>query len=203
MWTFDQRLSEDSLAKLYGVSRTPIREAVFQLMQDGLITKKDNSHFWVKRPTEEELEEVAEVRILLTNLLIDKLIANCDDQLLHEFEKNIESCKRFLAEGDELALNYALSEFHDIMYTGAKSPCIEKILKGMVDQVLLGRAIALKFPGVRRLLVTDHEKILGAIKKRDKVEAKTWMKEHMLNTKKKALEALLRDRLREISGDVA
>ncbi len=200
--SFDQRLTEDSLAKLFGVSRTPIREAIFQLVQEGLVTKKDNSYFCVRRPSEEELDEFAEIRVLLNNLLIDKLVANCNDQLIQKLEKNIEDCKIFLANDDRGNLNYALSDFHNIMYIGAKSPYLEKILSSMVDRVLISRAIALKYPRVRRILVSDHEKILDAIKKKDKAEAKKRMREHLFNTKKKALEALLRDRLRDISDGI-
>ncbi len=94
---FDMRLSEESFAKLFCVSRTPIREAIFQLVQEGLVTKKDNSHFYVKRPTEEELDEIAEVRIVLQGMLIDRLIDKSDDSLVMELEQNVERSKKFLA----------------------------------------------------------------------------------------------------------
>jgi DNA-binding GntR family transcriptional regulator len=195
---FDTRLSEESIAKLFGVSRTPIREAIFQLAQEGLVTKKDNSHFYVRRPTEEELDEIAEVRIVLQNILIDKLIDKSDDRLVEELEQNVERSKKFLAADDTRSLNYALSDFHEILYSASKSFCIGKILKEMVDLVLLNRAIAMKYKGIRSLLVSDHEKIMNAIKQGNRTEAKKRMREHILNTKKKALEALLRDKLNAI-----
>lgn len=196
---FDQRLSEYYLAKMFGVSRTPIREAVFRLVQEGLVVKKDNSYFCMRRPTEEDLEDLLEVRIPLNNLLIDKLMANLDDRLMEELAENVEASQRFLEADDTANLNYALSEFHNIMYSGARSPCLEKILSGMVDEVLIGRSFALKLKGARWTLVAEHQKILDALKKKDRVEAKKRMREHLLNAKKRALEVLLMDRLREIS----
>lgn len=99
---------------------------------------------------------------------------------------------------DTPGLNYTLSDFHQILHSAARTDCIGKILNGMVDLVLLNRAIAMKFVGIRRLLVSDHEKIMNAIKQGNRAEAKKRMREHILNTKKKALEALLRDKLKTI-----
>lgn len=195
---FDSRLSEESLAKLFGVSRTPIREAIFQLVNEGLVTKKDNSHFYVRRPSEKELDEMAQVRIVLQNILIDKIIDESDDSVVRKLEENVEKSKKFLAAEDTAGLNYVLSEFHEILYSAASSFWIERILNGMVDHILLNRAIALRSPGIRRLLISDHEKIMNAIKQGNRAGAKKQMREHILNTKKKALEALLRDKLKTI-----
>lgn len=199
--SFEEPLSEESLAKMFGVSRTPVREAVFQLVQEGLITKKDNSYLCVRRITEPELEDLAEVRVVLNKFLIDKLISNLDEKIIEQLERNVESCKKLMDEESRAELNYALSEFHSIMFAGARSPCLEKLMRGTLDQVLLSRAVALKFPGIRRMLISDHEKILIALKKKDKAEAKKRMSEHISNTKKKALEVLLRDRLARIASE--
>lgn len=195
---FDSRLSEESIAKLFGVSRTPIREAIFQLVQEGLVAKKDNSHFYVRRPSEEELDEMAQVRIVLQNILIDKIIDAADRNVILRLEQNVERAKKYLVAQDNANLNYALSDFHSILYSAAHGFWIEKILEGMMDQILLNRAVAMRSPGIRRLLVSDHEKIMHAVKQGNRSEAKKRMREHILNTKKRALEALLRDKLQTI-----
>lgn len=196
---FDSRLSEESIAKLFGVSRTPIREAIFQLAQEGLVAKKDNSHFYVRRPTEEELDEMAQVRIVLQDLVIDRLIDESDGSVSQKLEQNVQRSKRLLAADDMDGSNRALSDFHKILYSAARSSCIEKILSEMTDHMLLNRALAMGCPGMRRRLVSDQEKIMNAIKQRNRTEAKKRMREHILNTKKSALAALLRDRLKSVT----
>jgi|WetSurMetagenome_2_1015567.scaffolds.fasta_scaffold46115_2 DNA-binding GntR family transcriptional regulator len=197
---FGQRVSEDSIAKMFQVSRTPVREAIFQLTQTGLISKKENSHFFVRRPSEEELEDLFDVRIALNNLLIDKLMARADQRAIESLERNVEACRKLLDKKDDVSLNYALSDFHRIMWAGANSPCIERILSGLLDEMLMSRAIALKIPGVRAMLVSDHSRIAAAIKAGNKVEAKKLIRKHSANTKKKILQVLLEDRLREIAN---
>ncbi|AFM27791.1 GntR family transcriptional regulator [Desulfomonile tiedjei] len=197
---FGQRLSEDSLAKMFQVSRTPVREAIFQLTQEGLISKKNNSHFYVRRPSEEELEDLFDLRIVLNNLLIDKLMAHRDEHVIEALERNVEKCKS-LDESDTVSLNYALSEFHSTMCAGARSPYVERFLSGMMDHMLMSRAIALEIPGVRSMLISDHEKIVAAIKAGNKAEAKRRIREHTANTKKKILQVVLKDRLREIVNE--
>lgn len=198
---FGQRLSEDSLAKMFEVSRTPVREAIFQLAQEGLISKKVNSHFYVKRPSEEDLEDLFDVRIVLNNLLVDKLMVHMDPVVIETLEKNLEKCRRLLDDPDTVSLNYALSEFHSTLTAGAKSPCLQRILSSLLDSTLMSRAIVLEIPGVRQMLVSDHERIVAAIKAGNKAEAKRVMRKHTANTKTKILQVLLRDRLTEIMGD--
>jgi DNA-binding GntR family transcriptional regulator len=197
---FGQRVSENSIAKMFQVSRTPVREAIFQLTQTGLISKKENSHFFVRRPSEEELEDLFDVRIALNNLLIDKLMARGDQRAIESLERNVEACRKLLGKKDDVSLNYALSDFHRIMWTGANSPCIERILSGLLDEMLMSRAIALKVPGVRAMLVSDHSRIAAAIKAGNKADAKRIIREHTANTKKKILQVILEDRLREIAN---
>lgn len=197
---FGQRLSEDSLAKMFQVSRTPVREAIFQLAQESLVSKKENSHFYVRRPSEEELEDLFDLRIVLNNLLIDKLTAHRDERVIEALERNVEKCKS-LDETDTVGLNYALSEFHSTMCAGAKSPYVERFLSSMMDHMLISRAIALEIPGVRAMLISDHERIVAAIKAGNKDEAKKRMREHTSNTKQKILQVVLKDRLREIANE--
>jgi DNA-binding GntR family transcriptional regulator len=196
---FGQHLSEDSLAKMFQVSRTPVREAIFQLTQTGLISKKENSRFFVRRPSEEELEDLFDVRIALNNLLIDKLMTRGDQRVIESLEQNVEACRKLLDKNDDVSLNYALSDFHSIMWAGANSPSIERILSSLLDVMLMSRAIALKIPGVRATLVSDHGRIVAAIRAGNKTEAKKLMREHTATTKKNILQVLLRDRLREIA----
>ncbi|CAL8977320.1 putative D-xylose utilization operon transcriptional repressor [Propionicimonas sp. T2.31MG-18] len=59
-----QRLLETSLAARYGVSRTPVREALVALQQDGLIERVDNG-FRVRTGTAEDVIEIYEARIVL------------------------------------------------------------------------------------------------------------------------------------------
>lgn len=58
------RLGEERLAELYGVSRTPVREALARLQADGLVERDDNGLF-PYRPRLEELADLYEVRITL------------------------------------------------------------------------------------------------------------------------------------------
>jgi len=197
---FGRRISEDSLAKMFQVSRTPVREAIFQLTQEGLVAKKENSHFYVRRPSEEELEDLFGLRIVLNNYLIDKLMAHRDEQVIEALERNVERCKA-LDETDTVNLNYALSEFHSTMCAGAKSPYVERFLSSMMDHMLMSRAIALEIPGVRSMLISDHEKIVIALKAGNKAEAKRRMREHTANTKQKILQVVLKDRLRAIADE--
>jgi DNA-binding GntR family transcriptional regulator len=58
------RLGEEKLAQRYGVSRTPVREALARLATDGLIERRDNG-FYVTTPNLAELKDLYELRVTL------------------------------------------------------------------------------------------------------------------------------------------
>lgn len=196
----DQRLTEVSLAETLNVSRTPVREAIFRLIQDGLIEKKDNSHFYVRRPSEDEVEEMSQIRVVLTNLIIEKVIDSSDRGLILNLEDNLRQSEEYLERNDNEHLNYALSDFHEILNRGARTRYLYRILHGLLDELLIGRAIMLRLPGVRRLLISDHKRLLEALKEKDKATAKRIMKEHIIGSKNCILQSLAKERLAELDA---
>ena len=69
----NDKISEEDLADLYGVSRTPIRDALKKLADYGLIKIIPRSHAIVNSISPEEAEDIAKIRITLEQFSVDNL----------------------------------------------------------------------------------------------------------------------------------
>ena len=77
---FGERLMEIALAERLGVSRTPIREAMRKLEQEGLVVMIPRRGAQVANITEKDLNDVLEVRIALENVAIEKACARMTEE---------------------------------------------------------------------------------------------------------------------------
>ncbi|NLH02181.1 MAG: GntR family transcriptional regulator [Clostridiales bacterium] len=68
------RLIDSRLAKEFGISRTPLREAIRKLQEDGLVTTYLGKGYYVFQPTEKDIREVFEVRKMIDIAAVTKLI---------------------------------------------------------------------------------------------------------------------------------
>ncbi len=95
-----ERLSEDSLACSFNVSRTPVREAIFQLVQEGLVTKQPHNCFYVRKFSQAEIEEIFRLRSVLEPLIMEIVIEKIDDSVIAELQDNLNRCQTLLQKGD-------------------------------------------------------------------------------------------------------
>ncbi len=82
-----QKLSEIRLSKEYDCSRTPIREILQRLENDGLIIIKPKSGTYVKNETRQDFVELMQVRAALESLAFSLAISNSQDKDIHRVEK--------------------------------------------------------------------------------------------------------------------
>jgi len=68
------RLVDAQLAKQFGISRTPLRDAIRMLSEDGLVTKSAGQGFCVFRPTKTDICEIFEIRLMMESAVAGKLI---------------------------------------------------------------------------------------------------------------------------------
>ena len=93
-----ESLREHSLSKRYGVSRSPIRDALLQLTQEGLLVATPNCGARVGSPLEDEIQPlVRDLRIRIELFSMDRVLKNITPEVLDQLEArlkaNHEACK--------------------------------------------------------------------------------------------------------------
>ena len=181
-----ERLMEIALANRLGVSRTPVREAIRMLEHEGLVVMKPRRGAQVAKITEQELNDVLEVRKSLEMLAANKA---CERMT----EEDMRAMRETGAEFRKLALNpncdlTALTEadvaFHDTIYRGTRNRRLNQILANLREQMYRFRLEYLKDASIRESLVSEHEEIMKAVAGRDGELAADLIGEHIDNQQK-------------------
>ena len=123
-----ERLMELQLAAKLGVSRTPIREAIRMLEQEGLAITIPRKGAEVAKMTEKDMEDVLQIRKALDELAVK---AACDKMTGKQIADLTQSVKKFeesIHEGDlDKIIEYDVA-FHDIIYEATDNPKLVVLL---------------------------------------------------------------------------
>ena len=120
---FGDKISEDSLAIQFGVSRTPIREALRMLSEYGLIELSPRSHASIAFISDEDARDIADLRIDLELFALDHIKESVFLKMLPEISRYAADCQYASSVGDRAKLFEEDSLFHQaiIKSTGNKA----------------------------------------------------------------------------------
>lgn len=105
-------IPEEHLAQQFGVSRTPIREAIRRLAEYGLVVLKPRSHAMVYQFTEKQARDTAKVRLALELLAIELLTPAMVNKHINELSGLAADCQYNLVIGNRAELFVKDSLFH-------------------------------------------------------------------------------------------
>jgi DNA-binding GntR family transcriptional regulator len=189
------RLKEASLAEEFQVSRTPIREVLQLLSQDGMVHLAPNRGATVHPLTPDDIEEIYEIRKSLELMAIDFAITKCNLQQLGRFKERILELTADSGLAESSALDRDLHKY--ILDLSGK-----KRLISMVDQLLRlmqrFRYIGFHIPQVSERVRFEHLAMIDALLDRDAALARKCLVAHIDNSKKATLQFIFNKRFRNL-----
>ncbi|GGC74391.1 GntR family transcriptional regulator [Chelatococcus reniformis] len=173
------RLDETGLAARYGVSRTPVREALRQLATTGLIDAKPRRGATVTHVTSAQLEE-----LFVAMGEIEATCARLAAMSMTPIERRrLASLHQAMAEiverGDESAYADANVRFHSTIYKGAHNGIVAEIASSLRRRLAPFRRAQFRAEGRLRLSYAEHDAVVQAIARGDAVQAHTTMLHHV------------------------
>jgi len=182
-----ERLNEQILADLMGVSRAPVREAARSLEKDGLVTTVANKGVFVRKLTLEDALELYEMRAMVFGYLCARAAANSDDETRANLRASIARMDDAAARKDDSAYFNENLAFHDLIGAAASSSRVAAIYAGLCKEVRLMRVRVLT--GSRSLAISneEHKNIVREIERGDVKAASRAGREHHLNGKQRLL----------------
>jgi DNA-binding GntR family transcriptional regulator len=193
------RLRHEELATRFGVSRTPIREALHKLQALNLVVVEPNRGATVRVPSRTELAEVYELRADLEGMACELACARASDTDLAELDRAqarlaevIDSPGQTDSEFDA-AMSRWNNAFHGIIQrAGGNRRLVETIeqLRNFFPHDSVWRAIAHDREALVTINVTEHEAIAAALRARQAAPARQAMGEHVTRAKVILLEYL-------------
>jgi DNA-binding GntR family transcriptional regulator len=177
-------LVETQLASEMGVSRSPLREALRQLAQDGLVITSPNTGTIVAPVYEEEIDQIFEMRDLLESCLVAHAATMRTEEELAEARALLQRMEQFI-DGPDIP-NYAESDsrFHTLLWTMGKRPLIRESMQSVANQARrylahASRTLQTESPSTLRASHEEHLAVLTAIEGRDPDAAVKAIRHHM------------------------
>lgn len=184
------RLVERSLCEYYNSSRTPIREALRLLHNEGLVVFHTGSTVYVSQITYEMVNEVYDIREVLEGLSARLCAQNISLSNLELLEVLVEKFKSLMMEKKyKMALPKDI-EIHDFMISQSKNDILSKMILPVSNQSRRIVTLTNYTDGWAEETLNHHLQIFDAVKNRNGKQAEEAMREHIRNSKRHQLENL-------------
>lgn len=176
-------LRQSALAEEFGVSRTPIREALRQLQNGGLIEVLPNRGAVIRVPTPWEVREAYEVRAELEGMAARRAAERVTREQLRTLRENNDVLRRALEEAGTPDTQAANDAFHTVICAAAGNEWLTAMV-ARINESFPRNVSSLALAGNERHRqenVTEHDEILAALKAGDAPRAREAMHAHILS----------------------
>lgn len=174
-----QMIPETALAQQFGVSRTPVREALIKLSNIGFVDVLPQRGTYVSKFSVDKILEARFIREALELAVIANVAENADDELIEECEGILEE-QRIAADNDNALLFQKLDDhFHQALSSRTGYERVTHLIeseKAHMDRV---RNLSLHISGQYHRVLEQHHAILNAVKAGDPEAARKAMGVHM------------------------
>ncbi len=187
-------VDEQALAIEYGISRTPLREALKVLAAEGLVTLKPRRGCYVTELSEQDLDEIYPVIALLEGRCAAEAAQKARPADLKRLAAIHETLERHAAAGDTDAFFEANQGFHTLVQQLAGNRWLQQMIDDTRKMLRLTRRDSLRLEGRLKQSLAEHRLILDAILKGDAAAAGQAMHDHLLSGRK----ALVKLRIRKV-----
>lgn len=172
-------LSEVALARDFGTSRGPLREALGRLASEGLVTITPRRGAVVTQLSRQEFIDAYQVREALETLAVRLAVPLMSDAELAHLRELCELMAR-AARDEEVRLFFDTNNsFHEALVRGSRNRKLYELHRVLVDQMVPYLPRSLELRGNLQQSVEEHEAILAAIDARDAERAAELLAEHI------------------------
>jgi len=178
-----ERLVEQRLADDLGVSKTPVREALRKLSEQGLVEIEPYRGARIAEFSIDTLVEIMEIRAVLEGLAARNAAQYITDHQLKKLaglDGQFADVAKEKTIQDWIAINW---EFHQLIAGACKNAKLIELLSGLQQRMTISSVL-----GIAQNMsesVEEHHKIFAALKEHDPVEAERSACRHVENTKRR------------------
>jgi DNA-binding GntR family transcriptional regulator len=183
-----QKLHHQQLSERLGVSRTPVREALTRLVQEGYVSFLPNRGFTCKEIRMQEAEELYELREALEAFAVEKAIANLTDAALARLRAKMNSYGRDVQNRFTRERLVFDQDVHLAIAELAGNETLMSTLNHVFERIVLKRRTDGLYDPARGLAAhQEHLQVLAAIERRDADKAVAVLRSHIQAGKKNVM----------------
>ncbi len=175
-------LARDALAQRFGLSQTPIRDALMRLGEEGLVDIFPQHATVVSRIDVNAAKQAHFLRKSIELEVVRTLALAADDHLVTRLRAQIELQVAVINTADYRDFVAADQAFHQQMYAAAGVPDLWALVRRISGHVDRLRRLDLPSEGKAQAVVRDHRSIVDAIALRDPLAAQDSLRAHLSGT---------------------
>ena len=167
------------LGEQFGVSATPVREAMLDLAKDGFVVAERNRGFRVVEMSEADLDEISQIRLLLevpSTVQVAKII---ESEVLDELSVIADTIVTAAAQGDLIDYLDSDRRFHVLLISQLGNNRLTDLVDRMRRQTRLFGLVALAESGVLVTSAQEHHELIEAMRARDTTATKSLINSHI------------------------
>ena len=177
-----ETLSRLKLAKDFGLSSTPIRDALMRLNEEGLVDVFPQHATVVSKIDIDAAQQAHFLRRSLELEIVRMLALEHEPGLIEELNRTIAMQQHFASTGDFAAFMAADNDFHWQLYAAAAKRDLWVLVRSRSGHIDRLRRLHLPTPGKAQDIVLHHQMIVQAIESRQPAEAQESLRKHLSGT---------------------
>jgi DNA-binding GntR family transcriptional regulator len=170
-------IRQDEVARIFNVSKIPVREALKRLEAEGFVEFQRNRGAVVTSLTEPEVAQIFEVRALLESKAISLSIPNMTESTLKRAEERSEA---FARETDVARWSELNWQFHLSLYEDADRPFLIDLIRSIYDRIERYVRVLLSFSDATDVAVREHREMIELCRKGDVDRAAQLVNDHIM-----------------------
>jgi len=191
-------ITEQQISREFGISRTPVREALYKLTATGLIRIIPHKGFLISKWSIKEIRDVFEIRIVLERLAVELFIRNYYQENLEELENITRKMEKAVQENNFMEAAKMNNKYHDLIIEKSDNHEISNVMEPLKNKINIFRLISISTPSRLKTSLAEHRNILASISKKDIEDAKKLIEIHI----RKVLDIIEKKLLEEKNNEI-
>ena len=173
-------MSEQEMAQLFGVSRTPVREAFIRLSREKMVVVSPQRRTVIPKIDIERANQERFLRESLEYAVLEQLVQNQTPDIIDQLRHQIHLQEQTAAQGDHAAFLQRDDEYHDIYYTATNHHLCSQVLRRNVFDYQRLRYLSLSSEeNIRRTNIEEHKKMVDLIVSGDLPRVQSMLRQHL------------------------
>lgn len=177
------KLTEDDLAKELGISRTPIREALNRLAQDGFVTVFPGRGAFVATLSFDDMFQLLEIREALEGMAARLATNRITKETLERLRQRLGAAAQKQEHNAYKGYLDADRDFHESVISACGNHHLCQLMKSLRDRIQMLRCHSVMLPGRARKSYREHVEIIEALSARDPDLVEERIRTHIRNVK--------------------
>jgi DNA-binding GntR family transcriptional regulator len=182
-----EKIDVQKLAEEFGVSQTPVRDALNRLSQNGLVNTRARVGYYVVDLSEEDITEIYDLRKMFEGYVLESAIENIDFNELRQVKRKMEEIQQETDEKIKKAkFDETDRELHLLIIKNSNNKKLQNLFSQIYDFVRISISMGVEW----KTSLKEHIALIDALQEKDLTKAEEILKEHIDNSRDNAIKAL-------------